>query len=970
VLAFSVGGWSISIQTLVIGALTGLTYAVLATGLVLVYRATRVINFAHGAIGAFGAALLAKLVLDENWNYWVTFVMVLALGGAIGGLVELTVVRRLFRAPRLVLLVATIGVSELLLVAQLLLPAPHKPAPYPSPLHRQLRIGTLLLTSQHFMVLAFVPVTVLLVAYLMNRTPYGLAIRAAADHPDRAELVGISTKRVSTLVWVLAGVLATLAAVLIDPIRNVNVGAPSAAVGPSLMLRALTAGLVGRLTSLPRALLGGLIVGIVEAIVFANVANPGAADAVLFVGVLVLVAAYGSSVPDHDRAWALGPKVRAIPERLRRVWWIDQAPRLTMLTGLVGAALLPLVVTSASHAYLFSVVLVYALVGLSVTVLTGWAGQLSLGQFAFVGLGAFVAGGLHLHGVAFGAAVAYAAVAGALVALLVGLPALRVPGLYLAITTLAFAVAAPGWLFPQHAFVGASTVATLPRGHLLWFGLSSQRSYYYMCLLLFALVAAGIARLRRSGIGRAIVAAKDNEAASASFGMSPAVAKLTAFALAGALAALAGALLAGLRIQFGPEQFGPELSLEVVAMTIIGGLGSVGGTILGALYVVGLPALFNNSATAGLLTSGAGLLALLLYLPGGLLGALYRVRDALLGLAERRLNLAAPATREQPTGRLPTRAELPPLSDGPALVVEEAQVTFGGHAALDGVSLEVRPEEIVGLIGANGAGKSTLLDFISGFVPGQGRVRLLGHDVGGVPAHQRARLGVGRVFQDARLFGDLTVLETIKVALEVRDPSDLLPSLLALPPSVRSERWKTEVAADYAEFLGLGRYADHLVSELSTGTRRILELCCLLAQGCRLLLLDEPTAGVAQREAEAFAVLIREIKEELGASVLIIEHDIPLVMAISDRVYCLALGRCIADGSPEQVRSDPLVVASYLGTDERAIARSGSTAGPNASKNGAKRPLRAGAPHGTTATKTATKTAKKTAKKTTTKTTT
>jgi ABC-type branched-subunit amino acid transport system ATPase component len=192
-----------------------------------------------------------------------------------------------------------------------------------------------------------------------------------------------------------------------------------------------------------------------------------------------------------------------------------------------------------------------------------------------------------------------------------------------------------------------------------------------------------------------------------------------------------------------------------------------------------------------------------------------------------------------------------------------------------------------------------------------------------LPPHDRAALGVGRVFQDARLFGDLTVRETVMVALEAHERSEVLPSILGLPPSVRSERHK-RVAADAAiDFLGLGDHADAFLSDLSTGTRRVVELTCLLAQGARLLLLDEPTAGLAQRETEAFAPLITQVRAELDATIVIIEHDMPLVMSLSDRIYCLAAGQHLAEGTPDEIRRDPLVVASYLGTDERAIARSG-----------------------------------------------
>jgi len=921
---------SISLETVVIGILTGLTYAVLAAGLVLVYRATRVINFAHGEIGAFGAALLAKLVLDEHWNFFVALLLVLTLGGLIGAAVELAVIRRLFRAPRVIVLVATIGVAQLAFVGQLLLPAVHHPARYPSPISRTLTIGTLRLSSEHFMVLAFVPAIIVGLALFLNRTPHGIAIRAAADNPDRAELAGISTKRVSTLVWVIAGVLSTLTAVLINPIRGTIVGIPSQALGPSLLLRALAAALFGGLISVPWALAGGVIIGVGEAILFANVRNPGVADAALFVLVLVLVLVRAGRGRGDDAGWSLTPRVATIPQRFRDVWWVKRMGPLVTVTALLVAVAIPVVAGSASRDFLLAEVVIYAMVGLSVTVLSGWAGQLSLGQFAFVGLGAMTTAALVSRGMSFPDAVAYATVGGVLAAVTVGFPALRVRGLFLAVTTLGFAVAASNWAFDLQIFTGAQGFITVPRPKL--FGvldLRPERTYFYLCLALLVVCTAMIARLRRTGVGRSLIAVRDNEGAASSFAVSPALSKLTAFALAGGLAALAGALLAGLQIQVASNSFGPQLSLQVVAMVVIGGLGSVTGAVLGAVYVVGLPALWNHSNTVGLLTSGIGLLLLLLYLPGGLIEIVHRARDAMLGLAARRLPPAEPKPVGGVAARpLPARVHTDD-AENVALPLEASNITvrFGGRLALDDVTVSARRGELVGLIGSNGAGKSTLLNVIGGFVALEaGRVVLNGTDVTDFPAHRRAAAGLGRVFQDARLFGDLTVRETVKVALEAHEPTEVVPSLLGLPPSRRAETRKASEAEAYIDFLGLGRYADAFVGTLSTGTRRIVELACLLAQDASVLLLDEPTAGVAQRETEAFGPLIKRVQSELGATIVLIEHDIPLVMSISDRVYCLAAGRPIAEGLPEEVRRDPAVVAAYLGTDERAIARSGARA--------------------------------------------
>ena len=937
-LAVHMFGWSISAETLVIGALTGLVYAVLGAGLVLVYRATRVINFAYGEMGAFGAAVLAKVVLDYHWNFFLALSAVLVLGGLIGAAVELLVVRRLFKAPRLILLVATIGVAQLMFAFQLVLPDINHAARYPSPIPGSFTVGNLVLRSEHFMVLAFVPLVIIALGVLLTRTPYGIAIRASAENADRAELLGISTKRVSTLVWVLAGVLATLTAVLINPLRGTIVGMPSQALGPSLLLRALTAGLVGDLVSLPRTLLGGLAVGIVEAVLFVNVSSPGVVDVVLFAAVLILVLARRRrTVAEETGTWSLTPKVRAIPQRLRSIWWVRRLNLVAAGAGLVLAVTLPLVFNTSAHIFLLARVLLYAMVALSVTVLTGWGGQLSLGQFAFVGLGAMMTAALADRGMPFGFAVAYATVAGVVAALLIGFPALRVRGLFLAVTTLAFAVAARGYILPHRIFLGHRVVVSVHRGRVLGINLGSQLAYYYLCLIVLVVVVFLISRLRASGIGRSIIAVRDNEAAASSFTVPPAVAKLTAFAVAGGVAALAGGLLGGLRVQFGADAFSPDESLRVVAMTVIGGLGSIGGAVLGAAYVIGLPALFNNNQTVGLLTSGIGLLVLLLYFPGGIVQVVFRARDAFFAVLQRRHALGPAAAPSGELRALPSAGGRVRPEDVPALVARNVTVHFGGRRALDDVTIEVQRGEVVGLIGSNGAGKSTLMNVISGFLsPSSGTIELFGVDVTGVRPHVRAAAGVGRVFQDARLFGDLTVRETVKIALEGHERSELIPSILGLASSRAAERIKTAEAAHYIDFLGLGRYADAFVSDLSTGTRRIVELTCLLAQGADLLLLDEPTAGVAQKETEAFGPLIQRIQHELGATVLIIEHDIPLVLSLSDRVYCLAAGECIAEGDPAAVRDDPRVIAAYLGTDERAIQRSGAVGAVTATAAAAK----------------------------------
>jgi ABC-type branched-subunit amino acid transport system ATPase component len=258
-------------------------------------------------------------------------------------------------------------------------------------------------------------------------------------------------------------------------------------------------------------------------------------------------------------------------------------------------------------------------------------------------------------------------------------------------------------------------------------------------------------------------------------------------------------------------------------------------------------------------------------------------------------------------------------------VATEVTKRFGGVTAVDGVDLEVNEGEIVGIIGANGAGKTTLLDLLSGFVaPDHGRVTLWEEDVTGWLPEERAEIGLGRSFQDARLFPGLIVSENLAVALErfvaSREP---VAAAFRLPAARVSERLVAERVEDLVALLGLDAFRDKYAGELSTGSRRIVELASLIAQRADVVLLDEPSAGIAQKESEALAPLLRRLRDATGAAVVIVEHDVPLLLATCDRLVAMELGQVIADGEPSAVVRDPRVIASYLGADEAAVARSG-----------------------------------------------
>ncbi|MDQ1711184.1 MAG: hypothetical protein QOE45_634 [Frankiaceae bacterium] len=250
-------------------------------------------------------------------------------------------------------------------------------------------------------------------------------------------------------------------------------------------------------------------------------------------------------------------------------------------------------------------------------------------------------------------------------------------------------------------------------------------------------------------------------------------------------------------------------------------------------------------------------------------------------------------------------------------------VSFGGVRALDGVDLDVAAGEVVGIIGANGAGKTTLFDCLSGITPCEGQVVLDGTDVSGMAVHERARAGLGRSFQDARLFHSMTVLDTLRVASERRRPlgTGVLATLTG--GGREADAAATARAEELVASFGLAAYRDKLVGELSTGTRRVVDLACLLILRPTVILLDEPSSGIAQREAEALAPLLLRVREELGCALVLIEHDMPLVLSVAERLYALETGRVIAVGDPADVVRDPDVVRSYLGDDPAAINRSG-----------------------------------------------
>ena len=936
-------GFALPPPILLLGLITGATYGLLAVGLVLVYRATRIINFAHGETGAFAAAVVGVLVLNAHAAYWLVFPFGLLLGAGTGALTEVAVVRRLRNVPRLMSMVATLGAASVLLGFEAIASAQARTGSlYPQPPGLpSFTLGSLRITPAYTGMVLLSPIAVVAVTLFLRHSRYGLAIRAAAANPDAARLAGVSVSRMSTISWAIAGALSALTAILIFPTQSFL---SAEAFGPDLMLRALAAGVIARMNSLPAALVAGLFVGEVEAILYWNYPSGGPVEGILFVlivGALLLQPTVGGRRADQG-TWAALQGWRPIPDAWRRVWTVRHLGVLVGLASLAVAVLLPLLI-SFGASFQLATMFAIAAVGVSVFIITGLAGQLSLGQFALAGIGAWIGyvvahdSGNYIVGVfAGGGAAAVASIA-------VGLPALRIRGLMLAVTTLAFALMTSSWLLQQPWALGSGAQPGRPAiGGLL---LTTSKQYYYFALAFLVLAMWIAANVKRGGLGRLFVAIRDNEDAARAFTVNVWGRKLQAFALAGFLAGIGGAVYGFALSRISYDSFLPALSIDVVAMSVIGGIGILGGPVIGAAYIFALPAFVSLDAVTTA-ASSAGWLLLILYFPGGFAGMLARQRDRLVrglvrlsGADPDALLQTAEAPREGIAALGPTLArpvaEVRHLHPAHLLDVDKVAKAFGGIHAVDGVSLHVDDGEILGLIGPNGAGKTTLFELIAGFThPDSGRIVFDGHEMVhavrvmdrvrpriSVPAFMRARMGLVRSFQDARLFPTMTVLETVMLAQEGRLPTTLFAAVVG---SQELEKPKRSQARELVAAMGLERYAHTQVQELSTGTRRIAELCCLVATQPRLLLLDEPSSGIAQGETEALARLLRRIKEQLGATLIVIEHDIPLVMGIADRVVCMESGRVICAGTPEEVRSDARVIEAYLGGEVAAIERSGA----------------------------------------------
>jgi sulfate-transporting ATPase len=506
---------------------------------------------------------------------------------------------------------------------------------------------------------------------------------------------------------------------------------------------------------------------------------------------------------------------------------------------------------------------------------------------------------------------------------LFAIPAVRTRGINLAVVTLGLGTAMELMLFRNPKYTGGIQGTQIGDAKLFGWNINSithPMRYGMFVLVLFVLCALAVSNIRRGRSGRRLIAVRTNERAAAALGISVPTAKLYAFAVAAAIAALGGILLVFRLTTIDYTQFTNFTSITDVGLTLVGGLGYLAGPVIGATLTSGginqqiLTSIFSTSVGKYIdLIGGLSIIALVLLNQNGI------AREQAAQIRGLRTKIPWLRPREAAAHEIPDR-EVVPIAPR-TLDVGDLTVRYGRTPAVDSVSLSVRPGTITGLIGPNGAGKTTLIDAVTGFVrPAGGTLRLDGQDITGLSATRRSRAGLGRSFQSLELFEDSSVLDNLRVASDPRDGISYARDLVwPVNPSLPSG-----VISAIKEF-GLAEDLDRNVEDLPYGKRRLLAIARAVATQPSVLLLDEPAAGLGDHETAELATMVRRLASDWGMAVLLVEHDMTFVMSVCDEIVVLDFGRKISEGTPEMVRRDPAVIAAYLGEEEKELAAAGET---------------------------------------------
>lgn len=909
----------------VVGIAGGSTYALLALGLVLVHSVSRVLNFAQGAFGTLAAFVAASIAMGHDLPWPVAVAAAVAVGAAVGAATAVVLLGR--DGGILPPLVGTVGIlSAITLVEARWLGGTRE---FPTPVSGAgVELAGVVITPTRMLVVAVAAGAGLALWLGLERTRLGLALRAGADNREGARIVGLDPRRLEVAAWTAAGALGALAGVLSG--WTTQTITPGFLTG--VLPQAFAAAMLGGMVSLPGAILGGLVVGVAESLTRLYWGGtPGSPELVVFLVLAAVLLLRPQGLFTRARRGLAFEGSESLVRLLPMVRDPRPGSALSRVVGPAGPVVAVVAVVaiagavSGPDAFKLSALPVYALLALSLNFLAAATGQLSLGHAGLFGLGAF------------GAAVATTtwelppvlgflagpALAGVAAAAL-GAASLRVRGLYLAVLTLAFGVVLQAFVFPTETFSQGGAGLTLARPELGPFDLGDDGTFLAACGILLIAVWAVLRRLERVPLLRGMVAIRENQTAASARGIDATRLGVVGFAISGVLAGLAGSTYAFRQGIVVASVFPVQLSLTLVIWVVLGGLGSRAGVaaVAAAFTLVDLYASGSNQIITLLAA-----LAVVLLIGRQPLGA----GGALRALIERR-RLARPAgvAGGPRRGAVAAQGEAPgPVAPAPLLVrmsdhevvrpvllgARDVTVRFGGNVAIDSLSLDVHPGEVVGILGPNGAGKTTTFNVLSGFItPSHGEVWFRGRPISELTPAERTRRGLGRSFQQGGLWPSETAHANLLMAQYGRAAGSAFGDAVGLAPDqLRRDRRRAAVADEVLEVLGLGDAARRPVGTLPYGHRKVLEIGCAVATRPVVLLLDEPAAGLHGAQSEWIAEAIAALRRELGITVVVIEHDVALVRSVSDRIYVLDFGSLLTAGRPDEVLARAEVIEAYLG---------------------------------------------------------
>jgi sulfate-transporting ATPase len=887
------------IRFALLGLGVGALYAFASQGLIVIYRGTGVLNFALGATAIAGVYMQWELHNEHGWAFLPSAMAGVVWSAFLGALTHWVVMRPLRRSSSLVRVIATLGVLITIQAAVVLRYGSNaRQVESWLPTDRVTLWADVGITVDRLILLVIGTASAFGLWLLYRSSQFGLATEAVSESERSAAAIGLSPNRIALLNWALGSAIAAVAGILVVPIITLQVTAMTA-----LILAALAAALVGDFRSFPIATAAGFAIGIAQALVGRFADQEGLSASLPFLVIIVVLVLRGRSLPLRDHYLQRLPMIGT-----------GRIPWAWALFG-CGAIVFVMVTKQTKWIDAITVSLGVAIVLLSIVVLTGYAGQLSLAQYSIAGFGAFVAGRLvavfdipFLLGLVAGVAAAVP------LGLIFGLPAVRTRGINLAIVTLGLGSTLELMIFKNRSYTGGVQGTQVGNPDLFGYDIGSinhPERYGIFVLVMTMLAVVAVSNVRRGRSGRRLIAVRTNERAAAALGINVMVAKLFAFSFASAIAALGGIVLAFRLSSISYGSFSNFTSITYVGLALFGGVGQLLGAFVGStLATAGINQEAMETTWDGVgrwtqLISGIGILLTLISYKDGVAAQWVKISRAI----KKTRKWSRPYTIEL-ADVADERADVDHEARVPArtLTVEHLTVRYGAVVAVNDVSFELRPGVVTGLIGPNGAGKTSLIDAVSGFAQASGRVRLDDLDLAKQPAVKRARAGVARSFQSLELFEDSTVFENLSVAADPQDFRSYLRDLIwpVNPP------FPPEVVRAVTEF-DLDEDLHRDVQDLSYGKRRLLAIARAVAMHPSVLLLDEPAAGLSSTESAELARVVRRLADDWGMAILVVEHDMNFVMGVCDQVIVLDFGRLIASGSPEEIRADPAVIAAYLG---------------------------------------------------------